>query len=278
MNYRHAYHAGNFSDVFKHAVMVLLLEHLKQKATPFCYMDTHAGLGTYDLMAMQAQKTGEYKYGIEQLLEAEGANTPELAPYLEAVRSFNPTGTLRYYPGSPRLAKTFMRPIDRMIACELHPEDAQTLKNHFKGDRQVAVHQTDGYKALKAFLPPPEKRGLVHIDPPYEDREEFINLTRWLALTHQRWPTGMYLVWYPIKDRRPITRFYEEMAGSGIKRVLVCELNLNPDNTPAALNGSGLLIINPPYEADRKIRSILNTLQDVFNARGSSRCDWLVGE
>ncbi|MBI1362746.1 MAG: 23S rRNA (adenine(2030)-N(6))-methyltransferase RlmJ [Proteobacteria bacterium] len=277
MNYRHAFHAGNFSDVFKHAVMAVLIEHLKQKNSPFCYMDTHAGIGQYDLMAIQAQKTGEYKDGIAQLLDA-AEEVPALKPYLDAVRSLNTPDTLRYYPGSPKLARMLMRPTDRMVACELHPEDAQTLKSLFRGDRQVAIHHADGYKSLKAFLPPPERRGLVHIDPPYEDREEFVNLTRWLALTHKRWPTGMYLVWYPIKDRRPIKRFYEELVGSGMNRQLVCELNLNPDNTPDALNGSGLLIINPPFEADKKIRSILSTLEKVFDAKGKSRCEWLVGE
>ena len=279
MNYRHAYHAGNFSDVFKHAVMALIVESLKNKDKPFCYIDTHAGIGQYDLMAIQAQKTGEYKAGIEALMADSTASAhPLLAPYLDVVKGMNSPETLRYYPGSPLLARKLMRHNDRMVACELHPEDAELLKSHFKGDRQVAIQHADGYRALKAALPPPERRGLVHIDPPYEDREEFVHLTRWLALTHQRWATGTYLIWYPIKDRRPLRRFYDELIGSGIRRILVAELNINPDNTPDALNGSGLLMINPPFELDKKIRTLQPLLGGVFNATGQHRCDWLVGE
>ena len=171
MNYRHLYHAGGFADVFKHVVLSLVLRRLAEKDTPFCVLDTHAGIGRYDLETPAAQKTGEYRQGIAKVLLAKDAPA-ELGPYLDLIRALNPGGALRWYPGSPLVEQRLTRPQDRLVLMELHPEDARTLKRSFAGDPRVGVHHEDGYLGVKAFLPPKERRGLVLIDPPYEERDE----------------------------------------------------------------------------------------------------------
>jgi 23S rRNA (adenine2030-N6)-methyltransferase len=281
VNYRHAYHAGNFADVVKHAVLALMVDRLKTKDTPFCVLDTHAGIGRYDLRAVPAQKTGEYKAGIGRLLDVPPRELPnDLKPYLGAVRALNGAGGLRWYPGSPRLVRSLLRPQDQLILFELHPEDARALEALFARDRQVKVNQADGYIGLKAMLPPKERRGLVLIDPPFERRDEFETLMRGLHQAHRRWATGQYLVWYPIKDRAPVAAFHEALKTSGMARVLVAEFLLRPDDDAERLNGCGLVLINPPWKLDTTLAELLPALAHILGAEkgGGARVEWLVPE
>lgn len=278
MNYRHAYHAGNFADVHKHATLALVLEHLKRKDAPFLYADTHAGIGDYDLASVQAEKTGEWKDGIGRVL-AEAAAPDELAPYLDAVRALNPEGGVRFYPGSPAVATALARPSDRLALCELHPEDAETLRRRFAADRRIGIHHRDGYEALKALLPPPERRGLVLIDPPFEVRDEFQRMRAGLTQAVKRWPTGVYALWYPIKNRAPIDRFHADLAMLGLPKTLVAELMIRRGDDPARLNGCGLVVVNPPWKLDESLAALMPWLAKVLAPeQGSQRVEWLVGE
>lgn len=277
MNYRHAFHAGNFADVVKHAALTLALAHLARKEAPFFCLDAHAGIGAYDLRSIAADKTGEYRAGIARVLEAV-APPPELAPYLAAVRAGN-DGPLRWYPGSPTLMRGLLRPRDRLALVELHPEDAADLAARFAGDRRVSIHHGDAYATMKALLPPPERRGLVLVDPPFEAKDEFDRLRRGLRQALKRWPTGCYMVWYPIKARPPVARFHQDVAAEGPPKTLVAELLIRPDDDPFRLNGCGLLVINPPWQLDEAMAAILPWLAEVLAPEtGGHRLEWLVGE
>lgn len=261
MNYRHAYHAGSFSDVLKHIVLIALLESLKRKDTPFCYIDTHAGIGYYNLYSEMAAKSKEYENGIEKIIQAD--NPPPLVRlYLDCVHHINNQlekakfASLRYYPGSPMIARHFCRPRDRVVACDLHPEEYQALRSAFAGDKQVAVHHLDGFLGLKAFLPPPENRGLVLIDPPYENPEETTRIVHSLPIATKRWANGLYAIWYPIKEKAQIDRFHRSLKANISQPVFVVELTLYPD-IPNHLNGCGMAIINPPFQFDHTIKEIL---------------------
>jgi 23S rRNA (adenine2030-N6)-methyltransferase len=279
VNYRHAFHAGNFADVFKHAILALLLKALHKKDTPFCYLDTHAGAGRYDLKHAAARKTGEYQQGIARLW-AETALPAELTDYLAAVRAVNRGEALRFYPGSPRIARFFLRPQDRMVLLEQHPEEAAALKQEFAGDRQVVVHEQDGYQGLKAYLPPPERRGLVLIDPPYEAPDEFDRVVSGLRTAWGRWPTGVYAVWYPLKDRAPVAHFHRRLAAGGIPKILVAELGLYPEAPAFRLNGCGMVLVNPPWQLDDILRQLLPWLKDRLgqDLAGQVTVNWLVPE
>ena len=283
MNYRHAFHAGNFADVVKHAVLALILEHLGRKPAPVFVLDTHAGAGRHDLASDAARRTGEADGGIVRVLAAltGGEPPPVLAAYLATVTRLNEGngGAPRWYPGSPRVARALMRPGDRLVLAEAHPEDAATLKREFAGDAQVAAHQRDGYLALKAFLPPPERRGLVLIDPPYEDAGEAGRLVAGLQAAHRRWPTGVYALWYPIKERPWVWRLHDALAATGIPRQLVVELTIRPEDDFRRLNGCGLVVVNPPWRLDESLRELLPWLRGALADRdGGWRVDWLVPE
>lgn len=278
MNYRHIYHAGNFADVMKHAVLALAVSHLRIKPAAFRFIDTHAGIGRYDLSADEAQRTGEYRDGIGRLFGRPSPH-PALAPYLDAVHALNPDGVLRVYPGSPLLVRHLLREQDRMTLAELHPHDAQTLKDLFARDRAVSVHHMDGYQALKAHLPPPEKRGLVLTDPPFESPGEFATMAAALARAHKRWPGGIYALWYPIKERPAVWRFHEALAEAGIPRILTAELTIHDEDTHLRLNGCGMVIVNPPWKLDETLAEVLPALQDRLAVTGGgSRVNWLVPE
>jgi 23S rRNA (adenine2030-N6)-methyltransferase len=269
MNYRHAFHAGGFTDVVKHATLALVLEHLKAKEQPFCFLDTHAGIGRYDLWSEPAQRTGEYRAGI---LKAARDPAEELAPYLNVVRAMNDGGPhVRWYPGSPGLAQALLRPQDRIVLCELHPEDARTLAASFAGDARVQVQESDGYLALKALLPPKERRGCVLIDPPFEVTDEFERIVRGLGHAYRRWATGIFLVWYPIKHRGPVKAFHDALAASAIRRILVAELLLRSDTDHDRLNGSGMIVVNPPWKLGESLARLLPALCADFGATGSGR-------
>jgi len=268
MNYRHAFHAGNFADVFKHVALALMLRALHKKDTPICYIDTHAGAGRYDLAAPEAQRSGEYAGGIGRLWgEAEPAAV--LGEYLEAVRALNPDGRLRFYPGSPLIARQLLRAQDRMVLCEKQPEQCAQLKLEFSGAARVAIHERDGYEILKALLPPAERRGVVLIDPPYEQVDEFDRIVSGLAAAAQRWPTGVYVVWYPIKDRAAVARFYAAVRASAWRKVLVAELMMYPEDTAFRLNGCGLLIINPPWGLDESLAAAMTLLRERLGSTAS---------
>ncbi|KIL97318.1 Protein involved in catabolism of external DNA [Paramagnetospirillum magnetotacticum MS-1] len=263
MNYRHAFHAGNFADVMKHAVLALVIASLKRKDTPFFALDTHAGIGAYDLEAPQADKTGEYLNGIARVLDADQPPA-DLEPYLAVVRGWNSGGSLRRYPGSPELVRGLMRPQDRMALVELHPEDVETLRARFHGDRRVGVHHLDGYTAAKGLLPPLERRGLVLMDPPFEVKNEFDRLLAALRRTRKLWPTGIILAWYPIKGREPVDGFLQAVADDGGPESLAAELLLRPAQDPFKLNGSGLLIINPPWQLRESLERLLPWLASIM--------------
>lgn len=275
MNYRHAFHAGNIPDVFKHAVLIMLLEHLLQKDGAVCYIDTHAGVGRYDLASEAATKTGEFRAGIARLLAAEPPAA--LARYGALVRAAQPTPpALTVYPGSPALAATLLRPHDRLVLCELHPDDADALRREFRNDSRVHVHQRDGYEGMLAFVPPRERRGLVLIDPPYEERDELPYLVDALSRAHARWPTGQYAVWYPIKGRGAIDRFHGALVDAGLRKLLVVEFQATPDD---ALKGAGLVIVNPPWRFDDKLAALLGALGPALGRpQATHRVDWLAPE
>jgi 23S rRNA (adenine2030-N6)-methyltransferase len=280
MNYRHIFHAGSFTDVMKHAVVALILERLRAKETPFGVLDTHAGIGRYDLTSQQAERTGEYLGGIARIMEAAGRLPPELAPYLDAVRELNPApGTLRWYPGSPRLARQLMRPQDRLLLAELHPEDVETLRREFARDRNTSVQHMDGYHAIKAHLPLKERRGMVLIDPPFEVTDEFDRMTKALVMAHGRWPTGIYALWYPIKERPAVWRFQEALERTGIRKILTAELTIHEEDTHQRLNGCGMIVVNPPWQLDQNLEVVLPALHEAMAARaGGTRVEWLVPE
>src|SRR5215813_3092277 len=204
MNYRHAFHAGNFADVVKHAVLVRILVHLRGKPAPFRVIDTHAGAGSYDLAGEEARRSGEWRDGIDRLVRAPIAARARalIAPYLDAVAACNGAGGLTAYPGAPALVRAFLRPQDRLVACELEPNAAAALARYLHGDRRSKAVTIDGWTALNAYVPPPERRGLALIDPPFEDAADFPRLAHALAAAHRKWASGSYLVWYPIKERK----------------------------------------------------------------------------
>lgn len=279
MNYRHIYHAGNFADVVKHAVLALVVEYLTRKDKPFRVVDTHAGLGDYDLTAGEAQRTGEWRDGIARVLAAPDPPAA-LAPYLRAVRACDPSGTLARYPGSPRIARVLMREIDRLVAVELHPEDARALTAAFRGDRRVRVLAQDGYGALKAQVPPPERRGLVLMDPPFERPDEFATLAGALAGAHAKWPTGIYAAWYPVKGGGHVPAFHGEIATAGLGDALMAELTVMPvDETSNRLSGTGLVVVNPPWTLEDSLKDLLPWLARVLGrdpaAPGAWRLEWL---
>ncbi|MEP0708258.1 MAG: 23S rRNA (adenine(2030)-N(6))-methyltransferase RlmJ [Parvibaculum sp.] len=249
MNYRHAYHAGNFADVMKHGLLALVVEHLKKKDKPFFLLDTHAGTGMTDLSGEEAQKTGEYRQGIARILAADNPH-PALAPCLAAIRALGGDPLTRY-PGSPALMAHLARPDDRLAFCELHPEDAAALRANFRRDARVKTHEMDGYTALKAMLPPKERRGAVLIDPPFEDRAEFAALARALAEAHRRFATGTFLLWYPVKDPSVSGAFLESLAAEGPPKTLALELHVMAAD-PARMTGCGLVVVNPPFALTEK--------------------------
>ncbi len=262
MNYRHVYHAGNFADVVKHAILVRIVDYLKRKDKAFRVIDTHAGIGLYDLTSEAAQKTGEWQGGIGRVIDAavDPAAAALLSPYLDAVRAFNPGGGVRFYPGSPRLVRHLLRPQDRLTAVELHPADAETLKQEFAGDFQTRVIPLDGWLALGAQLPPKEKRGLVLIDPPFEETGEFERIAAKLAKAHRRWPGGVYAVWYPVKDRQAAERFRDSFRAGGIPRVLDVSLTIRGAGPVPRLDGTGMLIVNPPFPLAGELETMLPVL------------------
>jgi 23S rRNA (adenine2030-N6)-methyltransferase len=251
MNYRHAFHAGNFADCVKHAILVWLVRAMARKPAGFAALDTHAGIGRYDLGEGPAERTGEWRAGIARLLD----DPPEaLADYVGLVRQCG------LYPGSPTLIRALLRPQDRLLCCELHPEDFRTLRRLFREDAQVAVHRRDGWEALGGLLPPAARRGLVLIDPPYEAEDEFDRLARGLVTGCARFPRGVFAAWYPIKHRAPVRAFHQALRDAGLRDVVAAELWLRAPLDAARLNGCGLVVVNPPFRFEIELPPVLDAL------------------
>lgn len=284
MNYRHAYHAGNFADVVKHAVLALIVEHLKHKPAPFRIIDTHAGIGVYNLEGIEAQKTSEWRDGIGRLLIA----TPPpmvaeiLASYLSVVRAVNEEAgeRLSLYPGSPLIARRLLREGDWLVVNEAHAEDCETLRELFHRDKQTKVLALDGWTALKSLLPPKERRGLVLVDPPFEEPGEFERMVEGIREAARRFATGTLMMWHPIKDTKAVERFRRHVVELGVPKVLSVELLVRPARTTTEFVGSGLVILNPPFTLPEKLNVLMPWLVAVLGrgAGASFSSRWLTGE
>lgn len=288
MNYRHAYHAGNFADVLKHTVLLALLEALKVKPAPFSFVETHAGSGSYALDGHEAGKTNEYRDGISRLIFPDTHDDsgkplpPLLRRWLDAILALpgNENG-LKLYPGSPLQSAGVLRECDSAQLCELHPAEAAQLRDLLKSDPRMHAHQRDGYEAMKGLLPPPEKRGLVLIDPPYEAQEaEYAMIEQALKHALERWPTGMYAVWYPIKQRSAVQPFLRWLTRCGARRVLQAELLLRSDDSAAQLNGAGMVVLNAPWKLDETLREPMQALARLLSKEQPAqyKLDWLLSE
>jgi 23S rRNA (adenine2030-N6)-methyltransferase len=282
VNYRHAFHAGNFADVVKHITLTRILAYLMTKDAAFRVIDTHAGIGLYDLWGSEAERTGEWRDGIARLMREDlpAPLAAPLAPYLAAVRAQNPDGNLRFYPGSPFITRHMLRAQDRLMVLELHPEDARALRENFAGDIQTRVTELDGWAALGTHLPPKEKRGLVLVDPPFEERGEFARMAGSLQKAHKRWPGGIFAFWYPIKDPKDVAHYIEALKATGIRKILRLELTIRAPSTPPRLHGSGMVIVNPPFVLETELRTILPALAGILADEGRGRflVEWVRGE
>jgi 23S rRNA (adenine2030-N6)-methyltransferase len=281
MNYRHIYHAGNFADVLKHAVLARLIDYLKLKDKPFRVIDTHAGIGVYDLSSEEAQKTGEWLGGIGKLLgpDLPKSVAPLLAPYLDTVKALNATSSVRLYPGSPKLARMLLRKEDRLSLMELHPADYQTLHGNFADDFQTRVTRLDGWLALNAHVPPKEKRGLILVDPPFEEPNEYQRLADGLSKAWRKFPGGIYCLWYPLKRGAPIKDFMTALHALEIPKMLCAELSVRSEREEG-LTGSGLIIVNPPYTLKGELDILLPFLKEKLaqDRFASTRNVWIRGE
>jgi 23S rRNA (adenine2030-N6)-methyltransferase len=278
MNYRHAFHAGGFADVIKHIVLVRMLTYLQEKPAAFRVIDTHAGAGLYDLTSDEARRGGEWLTGIARVMQARFSETvlPLVAPYLDIVRAFNPQRDLAAYPGSPLIARALLRPQDRLTACEVEPKTRKRLIDALRRDTQARVVDLDGWTALPAFVPPNERRGLVLIDPPFEQKDEFERLAEGFAQAFAKWPTGSYLLWYPVKSRRAtddLARRVAEATAAGAQpgKCLRLEFSTAPRTAEAGLTSAGLLIVNPPWKLLDELKAILPELEKPLGQGGAGR-------
>jgi len=282
MNYRHAFHAGGFVDVVKHLIVSRILDYLKRKPAAFRVIDTHAGIGRYDLTGEEALRSPEWKEGIGRLLERglPPEATAVAQPYLDVIAGENPTGALTRYPGSPWLTRKLLRPQDRLFAIELHPEDERQLAALFAGDIQTRVIALDGWLALGSQLPPKEKRGLVLIDPPFEVEGEFERLVEGLVRAHQRWPGGVYALWYPLKDQTERNAFLAQLEATGIPKMLRLEVMVRGPAHPPRLFGTGMIVVNPPFPLEDEMQTLLPPLAAALadSGRGATRIEWIAGE
>lgn len=278
LSYRHSFHAGNHADVIKHIVQTLIIESLKQKDKAFVYHDTHSGAGRYDLFDERAEKTGEYKEGIERLWLRDDIPSA-IQPYLNVLNRINEQKKLRYYPGSPKVGRSLLREQDRAIFTELHPSDFPLLLQEFRGDRQVKMYKEDGYARLKASLPPKERRGFVLIDPPYELKHEYQDVIDAMKEATTRWATGTYAIWYPVVYRRNIDLITQGLEKLGIRKILQIELGVAPDSDERGMTASGMIVINPPWTLEQQMQEILPWLQAVIAPdQGHHFVRWVVPE
>ncbi|NIF24371.1 23S rRNA (adenine(2030)-N(6))-methyltransferase RlmJ [Candidatus Pantoea multigeneris] len=279
LSYRHSFHAGNHADVLKHTVQSLIIESLKEKEKPFFYLDTHAGAGRYQLSGEHAERTGEYLEGIGRIWQQPDA--PELlAPWLSAVKSLNHSGNLRYYPGSPLIARHLLREDDKLQLTELHSSDYPLLRNEFSKDARARVERADGYQQLKSKLPPPSRRGLILIDPPYEMKSDYQAVVKGIQEGYKRFNTGIFALWYPVVMRQQIKHMLRDLEATGIRRILQIELAVRPDSDQRGMTASGMIVINPPWKLEQQMRDLLPWLHKTLvpNGNGHTKVEWIVPE
>ncbi len=283
MNYRHAFHAGNFADVFKHAILARILVYLARKEAPFRFIDTHAGAGRYDLSSDAARRSPEWRDGVARLLKARPSAPVAalLAPYLQAIGPFDADARPASYPGSPALAQALLRPQDRIALCEAHPEDRERLVAALGRDNRLSIVGTDGYVALNAYVPPKERRGLVLIDPPYEEPDESERVEAALRRALLKWPRGTYALWRPIKAPLEDARFLNAIAALGAPNILRLELDIGAvppsAHSPTPLTRTGLLVVNPPFDLIDEARIVMPWLAQLLrrDVGGGFVCAWL---
>ncbi|MBM3576379.1 MAG: 23S rRNA (adenine(2030)-N(6))-methyltransferase RlmJ [Alphaproteobacteria bacterium] len=281
MNYRHGFHAGNFADVFKHALLVRLLIYLTRKGTPFRVIDTHAGEGAYDLSAEEAERTGEWRGGVGRLADLSEASAEVrslIEPYLDCLGPFDAEGKPAVYPGSPTIAQKLMRPQDRAIFCELRPDAFAALRRRFARDERIKTIHIDGYVGLAAYVPPKERRGLVLIDPPFEREDEFDAAFGALTKAYAKWNSGVYALWHPSKSKSDVRKFHNRLKGSGIRRIL--QLSLSIGGKEEGLRSSGMVVVNPPFVFEQEAKTLLEFLaQRLAQGEGAGyQAAWLAGE
>ncbi|WP_409159777.1 23S rRNA (adenine(2030)-N(6))-methyltransferase RlmJ [Pectobacterium sp. B2J-2] len=268
LSYRHSFHAGNHADVLKHTVQSLIITALKEKEKPFLYLDTHAGAGRYQLSGEHAERTGEYLDGIAKIWQRDDIPA-ELDPYMQAVRTYNHNGQLRYYPGSPLIARQLLREQDKLHLTELHPSDFPLLRNEFQKDSRTKVLRDDGYQQLKSQLPPLSRRGFMLIDPPYELKTDYQAVVKGIQEGHKRFATGVFALWYPVVLRQHIKRLLKELEATGIRNILQIELAVLPDSDRYGMTASGMIVINPPWKLAAQMKSVLPWLHSVLVPEGT---------
>lgn len=279
LSYRHAFHAGNHADVLKHAALSSLIANFRQKDKPFIYLDTHSGAGLYALQGEWAQKTGEYKNGIERLWQNQ-QKWPELKDYFQVLATHNPNGTLQHYTGSPELARSLLRKQDKVVLMELHSSEVENLKNNLGFDKRVTIHQRNGLEGLIALLPPTPRRGLALIDPAYEQVEEYKQVPEALEKALHRWSTGTYVVWYPLlaKGRDQSIPLLRRLQALACKNLLIAELAVESQHLEFGMHGSGLAIINAPWQFDEPLKALLPKLCEALkvNDYATWKLEWRI--
>lgn len=276
LSYQHLYHAGNFADVHKHIALLRLLRALQTKTSPMCYVDAHAGAGVYDLTRAEARKTAEADNGVYRLWQA-GDRPPPVSDYIDLLKYFNSGSALESYPGSPALAGALLRGDDRATLMERHPQELVSLRGYFKNDRRVAVHARDSYEGLPALVPPAVKRGLVLLDPSYEVKTEYNDIVDLLQKAYRRWPTAVYLLWYPLLPESRHRQLSQRLQTGGLRKILNAELRF--PETGRGMCGSGLVIVNPPWQFESELAQAGAFLaQRLAGGDGEHHIEWLAGE
>ncbi|MBD2799426.1 23S rRNA (adenine(2030)-N(6))-methyltransferase RlmJ [Xenorhabdus sp. 42] len=279
LSYRHSFHAGNHADVLKHTVQSLIIEAFKTKEKPFLYLDTHSGSGRYQLSGEHAERTGEYLEGISRIWQRDDI-PEELAAYMKVVKALNQNGVLRYYPGSPLVARHLLREQDELNLSELHSSDFPLLRTEFSRDRRARVLREDGFQQLKSKLPPKFRRGFVLIDPSYELKSDYQNVVRGIEDGVKRFATGTYALWYPVVLRQKIKRLVKDLEATGIRKILQIELGVRPDSDQRGMTASGMIVINPPWKLEQQMKSVLPWLHQVLVPEGTGHTlvEWIVPE
>ena len=278
LSYQHGYHAGNFADVHKHMIMVWVLQALNRKAKPWSYLETHAGAARYDFTDEQSQKTGEYKTGIARLWSRNDLPA-QVQAYLDQVRVLNPSGALEAYPGSPLIAQQMSREGDNLAVMELHSGEYQRLRHTFRAGGRLAVHHRDGYEGVAALLPPKPNRGVVLIDPAYEVKTEYQHVAKFIVQQYPRWSNGTYAIWYPILKAGQHEEMLHMLKHSGIRNIFRSEFYVQPAGFER-MRGSGMVLINPPWQIDQQVAEVMPWLARVLAAAGAAEPlhEWLVPE
>ncbi len=279
LSYRHSFHAGNHADVIKHTVLSLILTAMKEKEKPFLYLDTHAGAGRYLLSSERAERTGEYLEGIAKIWQRDDCPA-QMEAYLTVLRHYNRSGQLRYYPGSPLIARQLLREDDKLNLTELHTSDYPLLRNEFQKDPRAKVQRADGYGQLKSQLPPASRRGVILMDPSYELKSDYQDVVTGMAEAYKRFSTGVYAIWYPVVLRQHIKRMLKGLESSGIRRILQIELAVRPDSDQRGMTASGMIVVNPPWKLEQQMTDILPWLHQVLvpSGHGHTLVKWVVPE